>query len=169
MSNNQRSTGFLAIRYTLAAIMVGVFFGLTAIGTEAQRVSTATRGDRSAVKEQPATVNAPAVAFTPGNLAVVQMGDGVAVLSGNAAPVSVLEYTPAGVLVQTIAIPSGAISPRLVVTGSSGSEGHIVRSSNGGFLTLTASIFTGSIARCGLFSSGRARRAGRRRWPAPTG
>ncbi len=74
--------------------------------------------------------------FTAGNIVVVQMGNGSGALSSAAAPISLIEYTPSGTLVQTIPFASTGSSPRLVVTGSSGSEGHVVRSSDGNYLTV---------------------------------
>src|ERR1043166_9690103 len=44
--------------------------------------------------------------FTSGNLVVYRVGDGSAPLSANAAAVFVDEYTPAGVLVQSITLPT---------------------------------------------------------------
>lgn len=74
--------------------------------------------------------------FTKGNLVVVQMGDGSAALTSSSTPVFVKEYTPTGSLVQTITIPSTGSSPRFTVTGNSGSEGHLIRSTDGSYLTI---------------------------------
>ena len=75
--------------------------------------------------------------FTGGNVVVLQIGDGITPLSSNSAPVFLKEYTPSGTLVQTITLPSTGLSPRLTVTGTSTSEGHLIRSSDGNYLTLT--------------------------------
>ena len=63
---------------------------------------------------------ASAAAFTPGNIVVYRVGDGAAALAGTGTAVFLDEYTPAGVLVQSIAMPtttSGA-HRRLVSSGS---------------------------------------------------
>src|ERR1051326_4661160 len=75
--------------------------------------------------------------LTGGNLVVVQMGDGVTALSGSSAPVFLKEYTTSGSLVQSITVNASGASPRLTLTGTSTSEGHIVRSSDGNYLTIT--------------------------------
>ena len=75
-------------------------------------------------------------AFTPGNLVIYRVGDGTAALSAAATAVFLDEYTAAGVLVQTIALPvlvSGA-NRRLTASGSATSEGLITRSADGQFL-----------------------------------
>lgn len=86
-----------------------------------------------------ACVAASAAAQTPltnGNLVVVRVGDGTAALS-NASTVSFLdEYTPAGVLVQSIAMPiaaSGANFP-LTNSGTATSEGFLNLSDDGNYL-----------------------------------
>ena len=81
-----------------------------------------------------ATPRADAAPFTPGNLAVVRLGDVVPALSAIAAPVFIDEYTTAGALVQSIAIPSVAGSPMLTMAGSATSEGGLMRSPNGAVL-----------------------------------
>src|SRR6185295_20015486 len=68
---------------------------------------------------------AQGAALTPGNVVVVRVGDGAAALAGTGTAVFLEEYTTAGSLVQTIAIPtttSGA-NRRLVMTGTTTSEG----------------------------------------------
>ena len=47
-----------------------------------------------------------AAPFTPGNLAIVRAGDGVQALSIYALPTVIEERTPAGALVQSIALPT---------------------------------------------------------------
>ena len=97
-----------------------------------------------------------AASFTPGNLVVYRVGDGAAALNSNATAVFLDEYTPAGVLVQSIALPttvSGA-NKRLVGSGTSTSEGLLTRSADGQYLVLagydaalgTASITTSTSA-----------------------
>ena len=75
-----------------------------------------------------------AAAFTPGNLVVVRVASG----SSNAAAVFLDEYTTAGALVQSIPLPttdSGA-QQTLTLSGSATSEGALLRSVDGRYLTL---------------------------------
>jgi hypothetical protein len=50
--------------------------------------------------------HAAASAFTMGDLVVVRVGDGSAALTGNATAAFLDEYTQAGVLVQSIPLPT---------------------------------------------------------------
>ena len=77
---------------------------------------------------------ADAAPFTPGNIAIVRVGDGAAALSTNATATFIDEYTTAGVFVQTITIPGAAAGPALTLSGSSTSEGGLMRSPNGAVL-----------------------------------
>jgi hypothetical protein len=72
-------------------------------------------------------VSAP---FTPGNLVIFRVGDGVAALSNAATAIFLDEYTPAGVLVRTIAVPSAGGSAT-TATGNATTEGIVTRSQNG--------------------------------------
>jgi hypothetical protein len=84
------------------------------------------------------SVNARAAAFGQGNLVVVQAGTGAAALNGNATAASLLEYTPGGVLVQSIALPttaSGANQP-ITLSGTATSEGFLTLSTGGAYLTM---------------------------------
>ena len=76
--------------------------------------------------------------ITPGNLVVVRIGDGSAALTNAATPTYLDEYTTAGVLVQTIAMPTVASLPNfaLVNSGTATSEGFLNVSDNGLFLVL---------------------------------
>jgi uncharacterized repeat protein (TIGR01451 family) len=79
-----------------------------------------------------------AAAFTPGNLVVYRVGNGAAALSAAATAVFLDEYTPAGTLVQSIAMPttdSGA-NQTLTAAGNSTSEGFLTRSADGQYLVL---------------------------------
>jgi predicted extracellular nuclease len=81
---------------------------------------------------------ASAAGFSPGNLVVARVGTGEAALSNAATPVFLDEYTPAGTLVQSIALPtavSGA-NRRLTMSGSATSEGALALSMDGRYLTL---------------------------------
>ncbi|MEP7075597.1 MAG: hypothetical protein ABI878_07270 [Acidobacteriota bacterium] len=77
-----------------------------------------------------------AAAFTPGNLAVCRVGDGSSVLGSRAAPVFIDEYTPAGVFVSSIAMPTAAngANARLTVSGTAQAECQITRSADGRFI-----------------------------------
>ncbi|MDO7876235.1 IPT/TIG domain-containing protein [Hymenobacter sp. ASUV-10] len=80
---------------------------------------------------------ASAAPFTPGNLVVVRVGDAVtAPASGVAAATFLLEYTPTGTLVQTIALPTATSGTNrsLTNTTSSSSEGYLSRSADGRYL-----------------------------------
>ena len=74
--------------------------------------------------------------ITPGNLIVSRVGDGSLALSNAAAPRFLDEYTPAGVLVQTIALPTTASGANQILTGSGSatSEGFIAQSSDARYL-----------------------------------
>lgn len=79
-------------------------------------------------------------AFTPGNLVIVRIGTGAAALSGAAADVFLDEYAPTGGSpVQSIAMPiaDNGANQILTMSGSSTSDGHLTRSTNGEFLVLT--------------------------------
>ena len=88
--------------------------------------------------------------FTLGNLVVYRVGDGSAALGANATPVFLDEYTPAGTLVQSIAMPtavSGA-NKRLTASGNSTTEGFLTRSADGHYIVIPgydAAVGTASI------------------------
>lgn len=76
--------------------------------------------------------------FTPNNIVVVRLGDGSAALSNAGTLVFLDEYTPAGILVQSIQMPvviNGA-NRRFVTSGSATSEGFLVLSPNRQYLTM---------------------------------
>lgn len=77
--------------------------------------------------------------FTGGNIVVYRVGDGSVTLTGAAAPVFLDEYTPAGVLVQTIALPVAASGSNHMLTaaGIGSTEGALTISANGEFVILT--------------------------------
>lgn len=83
--------------------------------------------------------DAQAAAFTPGNLVVYRVGDGSAALSSVGTAVFLDEYTPAGALVQTVALPTAASGSNLplIASGSATSEGQLSRSTDGACLLLT--------------------------------
>ncbi|MBV9497189.1 MAG: DNA/RNA non-specific endonuclease, partial [Acidobacteria bacterium] len=96
---------------------------------------------------------ASAAAFTPGNLAVYRVGavGAPAALTSAATAVFVDEYTTAGVLVQTIALPTADNGAQQMLTGagSSTSDGLMTRSIDGQYLVLTgfdAAVGTSGVA-----------------------
>ncbi|MGI4865090.1 MAG: T9SS type A sorting domain-containing protein [Janthinobacterium lividum] len=82
---------------------------------------------------------AQAAPFTPGNFVVAVVGDGTGSLSSVATQVSLLEYTPTGVLVQTVVLPTTASGSNhiLTVSGSATSELNLTSSGDGRYLVLT--------------------------------
>jgi hypothetical protein len=77
-------------------------------------------------------------AFTPGNLIVERIGDGVVPLSSGGTQVFLDEYTPAGAIVQSIALPiadSGS-THILTLSGAANTEGGLTMSGDGHYLTL---------------------------------
>ncbi|MCW5936290.1 MAG: hypothetical protein KIT11_03165 [Fimbriimonadaceae bacterium] len=83
-----------------------------------------------------AAVAANAAPFTPGNIVVSRVGDGTAPLNNAAAAVFLDEYTPAGVLVQSIMLPTARVGNNRIVTnsGSATSEGWLSLSADGKYL-----------------------------------
>jgi hypothetical protein len=77
-------------------------------------------------------------AFTPGDLVAIQRGDGSVNLGSSGYLVFLDEYTPAGILVQKIALPNidAGNSHGLLLSGQNGAEGLLSRSANGYYLTL---------------------------------
>jgi hypothetical protein len=80
-----------------------------------------------------AAPSASASSFTPGNLVVVRVGDGSTTLNSAAAPLFLDEYTPAGMFVQTVALPSSGAGV-ITDSGSATSEGFINLSTDGQYL-----------------------------------
>ena len=72
-------------------------------------------------------------AFTRGNIVVYRVGTGTAALGTTAAAVFLDEYTPTGVLVQSIALPTTGIA-KLVATGNASAEGFLNLSADGRYL-----------------------------------
>ena len=90
-------------------------------------------------------------AFTSGNIVVSRVGDGSGALTNAATAVFLDEYTPAGVLVQSIPMPTTASgsNKRFTNSGSATSEGALTLSTDGRYLTLAgydAATGTASIA-----------------------
>ena len=80
-----------------------------------------------------------AAPFAPGNIVVARVGDGSSVLNGAATAVFLDEYTPAGVLVQTIDLPTSVSATNRILTASgvATSELNLTRSVDGRYLVLT--------------------------------
>src|SRR5437868_1119964 len=77
--------------------------------------------------------------FIAGDLVIYRVGNGTDPLVNTGSPVFLDEYSPAGTLVRSIAMPttaSGANQP-LVASGTATSEGLLSLSADGRFLTLT--------------------------------
>src|SRR5579862_4845368 len=77
--------------------------------------------------------------FVPGDLVVYRVGDGSSLLANTGAAVFLDEYTPSGIVVQSIALPavaSGANNP-LIASGTAVSEGLLTLSTDGRYLLLT--------------------------------
>jgi hypothetical protein len=78
---------------------------------------------------------ASAAMITPGNFVVYRAGDGTApTVATNAAAVDILEYSPAGVLVQTISMPSSGAAA-FTDTFNTTSDGILQVSSDGAYIT----------------------------------
>lgn len=104
-----------------------------------------------------AAAPAQAATFAPGDIVVTRVGTGTGALSSSATAVFLDEYTPAGVFVQSIAMPtagSGA-NRQLTMSGSATSAGALALSSDGHYLTLggydaapgTANVASSSVSR----------------------
>ena len=76
--------------------------------------------------------------FTLGNLVAVRVGDGTTALSNTTQAVFLDEYTTAGVLVQSIALPTApnGANRQFSFRGAASSEGYLNVSSNGLYLLL---------------------------------
>ncbi|MDZ4773347.1 MAG: hypothetical protein SGI72_09470 [Planctomycetota bacterium] len=79
---------------------------------------------------------ADASAITPGNVVVVRVGDAVAPLTSAAQAVFLDEFTPLGVFVQTIALPTAVSGPNQPLTnsGTATSEGFLNLSADNQYL-----------------------------------
>ena len=78
------------------------------------------------------------------DLVLVRVGDGTTTLANTAGPLSLLEVSQAGFLVQTIGVSSG--SGGLQISGTATSEGQLVMNAGGQSFTLAGYVppFTGS-------------------------
>jgi len=92
-----------------------------------------------------------AAPFTAGNVVVCRVGDGTAALTSAATPIFLDEFTPAGTLVQSIAVPTAVAGANqiLTVAGSSTNDCGMTRSSNGSYLLIagySAPVGTAAVA-----------------------
>ncbi|MBI1189499.1 MAG: hypothetical protein GC200_02300 [Tepidisphaera sp.] len=88
-----------------------------------------------------------AALITPGNVVVYRIGDTTNALSSAGTAVFVDEYTPAGALVQSIAMPTSGTNA-FVASGTATSEGLLTVSPDGRYVTVTgynANVGTASI------------------------
>jgi uncharacterized repeat protein (TIGR01451 family) len=78
-------------------------------------------------------------AFTAGDLIIYRVGTGTGSLVNTGNPVFLDEYTPAGAIVQSIALPTtdSGTTHALIASGTATSEGLLTRSADGHYLTLT--------------------------------
>ncbi len=84
------------------------------------------------------TLVCAAASFTPGNVVVYRVGDGVAALANTGNGVYLDEYATNGTLVQSIPLPSAAgDGNQLVASGTATSEGLLTLSSDGKLLIMT--------------------------------
>ncbi|ACU76284.1 hypothetical protein Caci_7459 [Catenulispora acidiphila DSM 44928] len=74
--------------------------------------------------------------FTAGDIVVYRVGDGSTSLSDKAAPVFLDEYSPAGSLVRSVALPTGdnGAAHEVTASGSATSEGELTLSADGRYL-----------------------------------
>jgi hypothetical protein len=72
--------------------------------------------------------------FTAGNIVVYRIGDGNSVLGSNAEKVFLDEYTPLGVLVQSIPMPT--IGNKITMSGGLTDAGYLSLSANGKYLVV---------------------------------
>jgi hypothetical protein len=84
-------------------------------------------------------VKVQAAAFTNGNIVVYRVGDGSTSLVNTGNPVFLDEFTPAGTLVQSLAMPqtTDGSNKAFFAYGTSSAEGFLTRSTDGNYLVLT--------------------------------
>ncbi|MHA6760169.1 hypothetical protein [Streptacidiphilus sp. PAMC 29251] len=110
-------------------------------------------GATAAVGSTAARAADPVGTFAAGDVVVYRVGDGSTALSGAGAPVFLDEYSPAGALVRSVALPttaSGANKP-LVSSGSGTSEGGLTLSADSDYLVATG--YGAAVGATGLSSS----------------
>ncbi|MFC1421046.1 Ig-like domain repeat protein [Streptacidiphilus cavernicola] len=110
-------------------------------------------GATAAVGSTAAQAADPGSTFSAGDVVVYRVGDGTSALSGAGAPVFLDEYSPAGALVRSVALPTTAsgANKSLVSSGSATSEGGLTLSADGRYLVATG--YAASVGATGLSSS----------------
>jgi uncharacterized repeat protein (TIGR01451 family) len=80
----------------------------------------------------------PAAPFTEGNVVIYRIGTGTGSLVNLGNPVFLDEYSPTGVLVQSVALPTvvNGAQKRLIASGTATSEGLLSRSADGRFIVV---------------------------------
>src|ERR1700750_2735459 len=71
--------------------------------------------------------------FTQGNLTVLQAGDGVTTLTNTGNPIILREFSPAGPLTYSAAVPTSS-NTALLISGSASSEGFLSLSADNHYL-----------------------------------
>ncbi|GAB4034991.1 putative Ig domain-containing protein [Spirosoma gilvum] len=71
--------------------------------------------------------------YTPGNVVVLQAGNGSGTLVNTGNPIVLREFSPAGTASTTVTVSSSGSDP-LIISGSAASEGLLTRSANGSLL-----------------------------------
>ncbi len=74
-----------------------------------------------------------ATPIVSGDIAIYRVGDGSTAISATTQAVFIDEYTPAGVFVQSIAVPSSGLT-QLTDTGNASTEGELTLSTDGQYL-----------------------------------
>lgn len=80
-----------------------------------------------------------AAPFSAGNVVVYRVGDGSEPLANSGNPIFLDEFTPSGVLVQSIALRTTPVGPQRAIfsSGTASSEGLLSRSADGRYILLT--------------------------------
>lgn len=91
--------------------------------------------------------------YVEGNVILVRVGTGLDALSNTGSPVFLDEYTPAGTFVSQTLIPTTASAPNkiLILGGTGASEGMLMRSTDGHYLTLAG--YDRTLGQIGALSS----------------
>ena len=120
------------LNLTVASSVAAGSYTLSVTGTDGALVHTSNTVSLTVNPVTPANINFGA-AFTAGNLVIYRVGEGTAVLGGNATAAFLDEYSPTGTLVQSKALPTAdnGIHQTLTNSGSATSEGQLNRSSDG--------------------------------------
>ncbi|HTN75814.1 MAG TPA: hypothetical protein VL096_11230, partial [Pirellulaceae bacterium] len=105
---------------------------------------------------EPLEPRALLAAFTPGNLVLYRVGDGTISTVGSSTAIFLDEYSPAGVLVQSLAMPTAANGANKPLTASNGptvQEGLMSLSADGRTLIVPGYATTPGTADVNISSS----------------